>query len=67
MSAESRFVRTKKGTVIHRADCGLRGRDAVPWRWADAVSDSDIRSVIVMHEYKVCRICKPLVMTGGDR
>jgi hypothetical protein len=57
----TRFVRTRNGTMIHRAECQrlTHARYVAPWRWADTVSTSTVIDAAQQFGYAMCRYCDP--------
>lgn len=59
----SRLVRTKGGTVVHRANCSTIGHGAIssaaPWAWAEERTDAEVQQAIGMVGARACKICKP--------
>jgi hypothetical protein len=49
--------RSRSGSVIHRDDCP-RGRQALPWAWADGMSDEELFLRMVAYPWlRLCRGC----------
>lgn len=52
--------RSTRGKVVHRRDCGWKGKTTTPWDWADDKTRPQIAAVIILHGYRACGKCKPL-------
>jgi hypothetical protein len=70
--AEMKLVRThlqhrdgsRKGRMVHRADCSqiLRGavKQVEPWAWADDKSREEIAAMVEALDWRQCQHCRPL-------
>lgn len=61
------LVRTRRGSVVHRADCtsvtrALPASRPVPWLWAVGRSREEVVETIRFFDYSVCRNCKPFTL-----
>lgn len=58
------LVRTRRGSVIHRANCiqVLRGQRStcLPWIWAAGRERAEVLEFVRFNRYTECRECLPL-------
>jgi hypothetical protein len=58
---ERNLVTTRKGQMLHTANCGHTKGSATPWPQADNLTDATIHAYILDNAIDTCRHCKPLV------
>jgi hypothetical protein len=57
---ETELVRTRNGSVIHRATCTRTGNNFEPWYLARGLTEKQLAGLVAISNYKTCGICKPI-------
>jgi hypothetical protein len=62
MRPQTKYVRTRKGQMIHLSSCPKlsAAKNIYPWSWAETVPGYRVKETAWFFDYQTCRHCKPL-------
>lgn len=62
MVARVALYRVPRRRMIHTVWCKYRPKQSIEWVWAVDRTDEQIRSIVKLHDMKLCGFCKPLTV-----